>query len=369
MIPEGEQMKSRRMLFAALLALFSLVAAACGSDAETATDAGDAAGSSDSDDGEAMEESSLEELNVAYFAEWPTPNQIGQEDGSFAEAVGVDTINWIPFASGGEMSEAMIAGDIDISYSQGLTPFAGAINNGADLKLVGIAVSYSDADNCIVNSDLGVTWDNASDTLAGATVMTPFGNVTHYKMLEMMSFLDVDLDGLNIVQAESGATTAAAFEVGDIDVGCAFGGSIENMIANNGEPIFTGAQQQEDVGIFTYDIVSIPTQFGEDHRSVVVDFLRATEEFNDMWRAAPDDFNDTIATAAGMEDVGNFLAGEGWFVFPTIEEQLGADWLDGNVGAAMQGQVETLAELGGGAPANGDFAGSVDASFLEELVG
>ena len=315
-----------------------------------------------------MADSDLEVLNVAYFAEWPTPNQIGQADGSFAEAVGVDTINWVPFASGGEMSEAMIAGDIDISYSQGLTPFAGAINNGAPLSLVGIAVSYSDADNCIVNDALGVTRDNASETLAGATVMTPFGNVTHYKMLEMMNFLDVDLGGLDIVQAESGATTAAAFEVGDIDVGCAFGGSIENMIANNGTPLFTGQEQQDDVGIFTYDIVSIPTEFGENHRSVVVDFLRATEEFNDMWRADPAGNNPTIAAAAGMEDVGNFLAGEGWFVFPSVEEQLGPDWLDGNVGAAMQGQVETLAELGGGDPATGDFAGSVDASFLQEVA-
>jgi len=310
----------KKWMAAAMLAGVALVAAACGG------------GGSD-----------LEELNVAYFAEWPTPNQIGQEDGSFAEAVGVETINWIPFASGGEMSEAMIAGDIDISYSQGLTPFAGAINNGADLKLVGIAVSYSDADNCIVQDSLGVTKANAAETLAGATVMTPFGNVTHYKMLKMMENLGVDLDGLNIVQAEGGATTAAAFEVGDIDVGCAFGGSIENMMANGGSPIFTGAEQQSEVGIFTYDIVSIPTQFGEDHRDVVVDFLRATEEFNDTWRADPAGNNATIAAAAGMEDVGNFLAGELWFVFPTIEEQLGSDWLAGNVGAAMQGQVETRA--------------------------
>ena len=125
-------MKSKKMLAAASFAVLAIIASACGSDGGTSTAS-----------------SSLSELNVAYFQEWPTPNQFGQEDGTFAEAVGVDTINWIPFSSGGEMSEAMIAGDIDISYSQGLTPFAGAINNGADLKLVGIAVSYSEADNCV----------------------------------------------------------------------------------------------------------------------------------------------------------------------------------------------------------------------------
>lgn len=334
-------MKMKKMLPALLLAGIAVVAAACGG----------------GDD--------LEELNVAYFQEWPTPNQIGQEDGSFAEAVGVESINWIPFASGGEMSEAMIAGDIDISYSQGLTPFAGAINNGADLKVVGIAVSYSEADNCVVRGDLGVTRDNAADTLAGATVMTPFGNVTHYKMLSMMEFLGVDLAGLDIVQAEGGATTAAAFETGDIDVGCAFGGSIETMLAAGGNLIMTGAEHESDIGIFTYDIVSIPTSFGEENPDVVSNFLKAADEFNATWLADPEANNPTIAAAAGMSDVGNFLAGEVWFDFPTIEEQLSSDWLGGNVGQAMQAQVETLAELGGGSPANGDFLGSVDTSYLE----
>ena len=306
----------------------------------------------------------LDELNVAYFREWPTPNQFGQDDGSFAEAVGVD-INWIPFGSGGEMAEAMEAGEIDISYSQGLTPFANFVNNGADLKMVGIAVSYAEADNCVAQGALGVTRDNAAETLRGATVMTPFGNVTHFKMLSMMEFLGVDLDDLNIVQAEGGATTAAAFETGDIDVGCAFGGSIVTMLDNGGNLIMTGAEHESDIGIFTYDIVSIPTSFGEEHPDVVTDFLKATDEFNSDWAADPAGQNPTIAAAAGMEDVGNFLGGEVWFDFPTIDEQLGPDWMGGNVASTMQEQLETFERLGQIDSVNADFAAAVDTSYLE----
>ena len=332
----------------AAFVLLGLLAAACG----------------DSDDGGVAITSDLSELNVAYFAEWPTPNQFGQADESFADAVGVP-INWLPFASGGEMTEAMIAGDVDIAYSQGLTPFAGAINGGADLKLVGIAVSYSEADNCVARGDLGVTRDNAAQTLAGATVMTPFGNVTHYKMLSMMEFLGVDLNDLTIVQAESGATTAAALESGSIDVGCAFGGSVVNMLGSGGNVIMTGAEHENDVSIFTYDIISIPTSFGTDHADVVSAFLKATDDFNAAWDDDKDGQNPTIAQAAGMDDVGNFLGGDLWFTFPTIDDQLGSDWLGGNVADAMQGQVETLARLGGGDPAVGNFAGAVDTSYLE----
>ena len=377
-----------------LLALFAVLAlflAACGDsdDDSTATDDG-AAESGDTDDAaedeateddaaadeggddEAMEEedgeamADLDELNVAYFAEWPTPNQIGQADGSFGDGVGVP-VNWLPFDSGNAMSEAMEAGEVDIAYSQGLTPFANAVNNGADLKMVGVAVSYAEADNCVAQTSLGVTRDNAAESLSGATVMTPIGNVTHFKMLSMMEFLGVSLDDINVVPAESGATTAAAFESGEIDVGCAFGGAVVNMLNAGGELIMTGAEHESDIGIFTYDIVSIPTSFGEEHPEVVTAFLAATEQFNETWRSDPEAYNDTIAQAAGMEDVGNFLAGDVWFSFPTIEEQLGADWMGGNVATNMKEQLETFVRLGEIPSVIDDFSGAVDTSYLEAV--
>ncbi len=379
-----------------LLALFVIMAmfvAACGdSDDDSTTAAEDDASAEETEDtteDTAAEESSdeeadaeepadegdsdeamadLEELNVAYFAEWPTPNQIGQADGSFGDAVGVP-INWLPFDSGNAMSEAMEAGEVDIAYSQGLTPFANAVNNGADLKMVGVAVSYAEADNCVAQGALGVTRDNAAETLSGKTVMTPIGNVTHFKMLSMMEFLGVNLDDINVVPAESGATTAAAFESGEIDVGCAFGGAVVNMLDAGGELIMTGAEHESDIGIFTYDIVSIPTSFGEEHPDVVTSFLAATEDFNEMWAADPDAYNDTIAQAAGMTDVGNFLAGDVWFSFPTVSEQLGPDWMGGNVATNMKEQLETFVRLGEIPSVIDDFSGAVDTSYLEAIEG
>ncbi|MGH1487826.1 MAG: ABC transporter substrate-binding protein [Acidimicrobiales bacterium] len=364
-------MKKKLLL---LLAVFALFAAACGSDAaETdATEAGDETTDGDSSDGDAMDDddamAELTELNVAYFAEWPTPNQLGQADGTFGDAVGLP-INWKPFNSGGEMSEAMLAGDVDIAYSQGLTPFANTTNNGADLKVVGIAVAYAEADNCVAQGSLGITQENAAEVLKGATVITPIGNVTHYKMLSMMEHLGVDLDGLNVVPAEGGAATAAAFETGEVAVGCAFGGSVVQMLDSGGELIMTGAEHESDIGIFTYDIVSIPTAFGEAHPDVVSDFLAATEEFNQMWAADPGQYNDTIAAAAGMEDVGNFLDGDVWFSFPTIEEQLSDEWLGGYVADNMKEQLATFVRLGEIPAALEDFSSFVDTSYLEAAQG
>ena len=82
-----------------------------------------------------------DEVNVAFFLEWATPNQEAKVKKMYDEAMGVK-VNWTNFATGVEMTEAMLSGDIDISYSQGMTPFVNAVNAKAPIKIVDVAVEY-----------------------------------------------------------------------------------------------------------------------------------------------------------------------------------------------------------------------------------
>ena len=102
-----------------------------------------------------------DQVNVAFFLEWATPNMIAKVDKAYDKSMGVD-VNWVDFTTGTAMTEAMLAGDIDISYSQGLAPFVTAIQQGAPLKMVGIAVVY-EANDCFVKNDLGIDSSNASE--------------------------------------------------------------------------------------------------------------------------------------------------------------------------------------------------------------
>ena len=88
------------------------------------------------------EEMMLDELNVGYFVEWPTPHQATQAEGTYDEVLGM-MVNWVPFTSSGDMARAMEAGHIDISYSQGLMSFATFVTVGSDLLLVGVAASHT----------------------------------------------------------------------------------------------------------------------------------------------------------------------------------------------------------------------------------
>lgn len=53
------------------------------------------------------------------------------------------------------MAEAMLAGGIDISHSQDLTPFINAVNTNSPIKLVSVAVQYP-ANNCVIRKGEGI---------------------------------------------------------------------------------------------------------------------------------------------------------------------------------------------------------------------
>ena len=223
-----------------------------------------------------------DKVTVAYFLEWPTANQVAQVDKTYDEELGVE-VEWRAFGTGTEMNQAMVSGDVDIAYSHGFVPFVVGVTNGAPLKLVGIAVTYSENDLCIIRDDSGITQENAKE-LEGKKVATPTGNVTHYKLLRTLEHLGVDASKVEIVQM-NGADAAVALVRGDVTMACAFGGPIDRM-KTVGKPLMTGAEQ-EAVGINTFDIISVTDSFASEHPDLLKKFLAVTEAANAAYKADP----------------------------------------------------------------------------------
>ena len=263
------------------------------------------------------------------------------------------------------MAQAMEAGDIDISYSQGLTPFANFVTGGSDLLLVGVAVSYADADNCVANPDLGITASNAAETLAGQSIYTPLGNVTHFKLLKMLEHLGVDSSAVELIQSEGGAAAVAALDSGDVAMACAFGGAVNEMIANGGNLVMTGAEQ-EAIGIRVFDIISTTGDFADAYPGVVTAFLQTTEDANRAYNDNRDPFIDTIADAAGMDRAATIALLDA-FSFPEKDVQLSPAWLGGTVQEVMKSQMDFFVEQGEIDSALRSYDSFVDTSFLEAV--
>lgn len=311
----------------------------------------------------------LDEITVAYFLEWPTPNQVAQLEKTYDKALGVK-VNWKAFDNGNDMSAAMASGDVQISFSQGLVPFIVAASKGLPIKVVGIAVEYAGADNCVVHQDAGLDRSTAAKTgasLKGMKIATPIGNVTHYKLLRTLEYFGVSEDDVSIVPVSGGNDAAAAFLTGQVDIGCAFGGPLDKM-KDKGRVLMTGSQQ-ENVGILTVDVISVTDDFADEHPDLVAKFLQVTEDANRAFAANPNAYWKTLMKASGMDEAGvkGYLGAGGSFSFPSKDAQASAAWLGGALQNLSKGIADFYVEKGNIPKALRSYDGVIDGDFLEEV--
>ena len=302
--------------------------------------------------------SALDKITVAYFLEWPTANQVAQIDKVYDEALGVE-VEWRAFGNGNEMTQAMVSGDIDIAYSQGFVPFVVGVSTGAPLKLVGVAVTYSDNDDCIVSDESGITKANASE-LKGQKIATPMGNVTHYSLLKTLESFGLSDKDVQMVQMNP-PDGAVALARGDVVMACGFGGAL-NRMKEFGKPILTG-EEKAAIGINVFDIITTTDEFAAAHPDLVKTFMDVTEEANVAFKADPDSVMEKIAKASGMDlqPTADMIGG---FGFPTAAEQGGEAWLGGGIQAMTKGVADVMVSAGGMETALDDYSGFIDAGFL-----
>ena len=303
--------------------------------------------------------SAAQELNVAYFLEWPMPFQWAKVNGKYDEALGMK-VNWVSFDTGTAMSAAMASGDIDISVSQGVPPFVVAVSAGQDLQILDVAVSYSENDNCVVRADLEIDKTSAGE-LAGKKVAVPLGTAAHYGFLSQMNHFGVDITSMEIVDMAP-AEGAAALSQGNVDMACGWGGALRRM-KEHGNVLLTGAEKEE-LGILVFDVTSAPASFVAENPDVVAKFLKVTADANAQWNGGDMSMLADIAKDAGMDEEAT-KATMATFVFPSVEEQLSAKWLGGGAQAFMKGVAGVFVDAGSIPSALDTYDGAVNTGPLE----
>lgn len=301
----------------------------------------------------------VDEITVAYFLEWPTPNQFAQAQEIFDAEMGV-RVNWRAFETGVQMSAAMAGGAVQILYSQGVPPFIIASSAGLDIELAGIAVTYDDNDNCVVHASQGITAANARD-LEGRRVAVPLGTAAHYGMLRQMEHFGVDTSTLSIVDL-SPADGAAAIARGDVAMACGWGGGLRRML-EHGSVLLTGAEKRE-LGIRIFDVVSVDSNFARANPELIARFLRVTEDMNRRFEAEAEAMLPVIAQAAGMDMEGT-VETLNRFGFPTMEDQLGPEWMGGGLQTFLKGVADFFAANGNLPAALDSYDGVVNATYMQ----
>ena len=251
--------------------------------------------------------SAANEVRVAFFLEWPTPNQEDKVKGTFEKALGVP-VKWTNFTNGGAMTDAMLAGDIDISYSQGLVPFINAVKSKAPIKLVDVAMEYGMGGTTCVTSDAsGITKANATE-LEGKKVAVPLGTMAEYVFDESMKVVGADRKKMDIIQMDP-EEGAAALVSGDVVMACLFGGNSIKAATEVGSRLLT-VDEARAAGILGIDITSVTDKFMKENPGMVRTFIEVTHEANARYKAGKSDLG-VIAKDAEMklEDSNGTLSG------------------------------------------------------------
>ena len=298
-----------------------------------------------------------DQVNVAFFLEWATPNQEAKVTKAYDDAFGIP-VNWTNFDTGTAMTEAMLAGDIDISYSQGLAPFINAVNANAPIKLVAIAVQYP-ANDCVVRTGEGIDKTNANE-LEGKAVAVPLATMADYSFRMMMRALDVDVSKVNVID-QAPADGAVSLADGAVSMACGFGAESMSKMYEAGTPLMS-PQDKIDTGIISFDVVSVTEKFTQENPEIVRTFLEVTHQANANFSAGNSDIG-IIAKDAGMSEEGA-VAQMAEFIFPTAEDQLNNYFNE-------SGMASVAISVVGGAfatedrPALDDYNAVIDTSFLQ----
>jgi taurine transport system substrate-binding protein len=309
--------------------------------------------------GMSVANAAADEVRIAFFLEWATPNQEAKVKNVFDKAFGVP-VRWTNFATGVEMTEAMLSGDIDISYSQGMAPFVNAVNAKAPIKIVEIAVTYGMAGTtCVVNKSIS---KGHEDELEGMKAAVPLGTMADFVFQEMMKSVGVDASKVQVVDMEP-ADGAIALIDGNVSMACMFGKNSIDKALEKGRYLMT-VKEAYDAGISGIDITSVTDKFSKENPEMVRTFIEVNQEYNTKFAAGKSDMA-SIAKDAGMtvEKTKNQMSG---FGFPTVSEQKSQYFNKG-------GKIITLLDYMGKMfstdenPALKDYSKVVDTSFLESL--
>ncbi len=304
---------------------------------------------------------SHEKVTVAYFTEWPTANQVAQARKWYDEAMGVE-VEWRAYNTGVEMAEAMVAGEVQISFSMGVVPFALAVTAGAPIKVVGMAVDTGGADNCVIYKKEAIDRANAHE-LEGRKVAVPLNTVTHYKMLRSLVFLGVDIDKLDIVDM-SPHDIDDAFISGQLAMGCSWGGPLRRMKGHGWELL--SANEQDRLGIRAFDVIAVTNDFASQHPDLVVKFLEVTDRAVEYLDDEPEAAQPIIAEAAGLDLKSSNIV-LSLFDFYTREDQLSERWMTGGIQSFLKEVADFFEQQGKISKALDSYDATVDASYYEKV--
>ncbi|MET3927043.1 taurine ABC transporter substrate-binding protein [Devosia sp. 2618] len=291
------------------------------------------------------------------------PSKVPQADGAYEAATGAN-ITWSRFEGGADVIAAIASGSIDIGYV-GSSPLTVAASQQLPIETIFIVGNIAEAEALAVK---GVT---KPEELVGKKIATPFVSTGHYSLLTALKHWGIESGSLEILNLRP-PEIAAAWERGDID-GAYVWDPVLAQLKAGGATVLADSADVAQWGGPTFDAWIVRKDFAEANPDIVNAFVKVTGEATDAYIAAPESWNADSAEAkkiadlsgANLADVQLLLKG---YVFPSLEQQAGPDFLGGGTATAVAATATFLAEQGRISGALPDYSPYVSTAFVKAAL-
>lgn len=274
-------------------------------------------------------------------------------------------IQWSSYTSGPPITNKMLANQIDIGL---MGDFPAVINmvtfreedKNVDTVFIGtLAYSPNGAGNAVVVPKASDVTSLAE--LKGGTVSVPFGSAAHGMLLKALTDAGIDPEKDVKLISQAPEVGGTSLRTGQIDAHADFVPFGELFpFRGFAKKIFDGAQ----TGVPTLHGIVVRTDFAEEHPELVVAYLKAKLEANQMFRAQPEAISASIEEWSGIdkEVVYMFLGPSG---LQPLDPTIRGVHLD-----ALKSSIATLISLGKVDESINpeDVEGWVDESFLKQAM-
>jgi NitT/TauT family transport system substrate-binding protein len=225
-------------------------------------------------------------------------------DGDYKEAK--YDVQWKNFTSGAPLTNEMVAGKLDFGA---MADFPGAFNGVAFETAGKHSLFISVLSGSIKGSGNGIVVPSASGVqalseLKGKTISVPFASTAHGMLLRAVAAQGWDpLKDVNII-AQPPEVAGSALQAGKIDAHADFVPFAE-LFPSRGfaRKIYDGAQANAP----TFHGALVDQAYAKKYPEVVVAYLRASIEANQLLAAEPEKYSELIAKVTGVDAEVNYL--------------------------------------------------------------
>jgi taurine transport system substrate-binding protein len=229
-------------------------------------------------------------------------------------------IQWVKFGSGGDVNNAVAAGQLNFG-GVGNPPTTIGIGRGLAYKGIFALNMLGRVESLVVRESKGI---EKPQDLVGKTMAAPFGSTTHYLTIAYLRSAGVDPNSVKLLDMSPNDAVAAWLR-GDIDAAYVWEPALNKMVASGGKILMDSGTMAKD-GYPTWDIAVVMADFAAKYPDLVAKFVKSECAAVDHWLKKPDETAGIIAKELNLplDDAQRMMRGT---EMVPCGQQLGADYL------------------------------------------